>query len=257
MIKNKSIIGLEDIFQESVNILMLPPREEDWTSHAINIANTIPNSTVFCGVRKYNTPIHLKLLDSFRRKRIKEEKVGLPMEVSILGTITRPNSISSRIKLSLYEKFNKKGRIVPFDFTDYLHLPFEEDSFDLAITQTPNGSDVMLYMYYCIKSKPMGLFGCLKSNSFWVHMTSSDTLQKSAYSYFELLNIDTPEKFENPLLRKVFGRDGWRLSKADESYLAEDYTRGKLVSGSNKWMLYQRLNEKRNPIREIERQQKE
>lgn len=240
---------LEDLFTQPINVLMLPPRHEDWTKYAIDVAKSIPTSTVFYGVRSGSTPIYLELLDNMQ-KRIKNEKSGLPIKSESSASLARPCRTRSRLRLALQNK-NVNERIIPFNFSGYSELPFEKDSMDLAITQTPNGTDTMLYLCYGISYQPKGLFSCLKPQSYWVHMTSSDTLQEAAYPFFDLLNIGAPEEFESPLLRKVFGKNGWRLSEESIRYVRNNPTIGELVTGPNRWMLYQKLSEQREPMKNL------
>jgi len=235
-----NIVKLEDLFDKPIRILMIPPRQEDWTKHAIDLAKKIPSATIFYGTRCENS--------------LDENESNLPINYLEEKNIPTPSSNISKLQLMIYKTFNPNPnlKIIPFHYYSYINeIPVEKNSIDLAITQTPNGSDVMLYMYYGIHQKPSKLFSCLKPNAYWIHMSSSLGLERESYPFFELINKGKPEEFENELLRKIFGKNGWRLSKENENYLKSNIMLGEFINGENSWMLYKRLIESREPIKSI------
>ena len=82
-------------------------------------------------------------------------------------------------------------------------------------------------------------------------MTSSLNLIGQAHPYFNLKESGKYENFENPILKKIFGKNGWRLSRKDEEYLKNKPQIGTLISGSNNLQLHQRLEKSRNPMKKI------
>lgn len=225
----KSLTKLEDLFLEPISLLMLPPRNEDWTKYAIQVAKQLPTASVFYGVRH-----------------------GKNTSTKQLEHHSRPESLLSNLSLAYHNKSSSQ-RVTPFSFSSYSHLPFQEDTFDLAITQTPEATDVMLYLAYQIHKTPNGLFRVLKPNSYWIHMTSSITLEEESYPYFNQLTKSSPENFENPLLRNIFGKNGWRLTEKEKQRIEGNETLGETITGANSWMLYQRREELSEAFKKIQK----
>ncbi|MEC8220629.1 MAG: hypothetical protein VX028_01040 [Nanoarchaeota archaeon] len=250
----RNLSTLDSLINQDLKILMLPPRSEDWTQHAITVSKLFPNGSVFYGARgqldKRST------LESVYRflssNKIERREKYLPNTLSYHKDleITEPNTSKGRLSLAM--KSDAKERIFPFFFEgNYsLPLPFENNFFDLAITQTPEGTDVMLYLAYSFPFKPETLSKVLKPHSYWIHMTSSLGLEKESYPYFEMCN-EISTNFDNPILSNIFGKDGWRLSPSDKKRINSNPIFGEIVSGESSWILYQRLQKNRDSLKEL------
>ena len=232
---SRSIKTLEEIFKEPISVLMLPPRNEDWTKHAIEVSKQLPNSQVFYGIRNAN----------YSKQRPSQEL----LENSVKAHSYLNNFLLTYHNKQLVSKENS-NKVIPFNLTSYSNLPFKENTFDLAITQTSQGSDVMLYLWYGIEQKPKGLFDVIKPNAYWLHMTSSVSLEDTSLPYFTQLSKSSPENVENPLLRSIFGKNGWRLTLDEKQRINANETLGEIITGDNSWMLYRRREEEKRFINE-------